>query len=212
MVDGGYHQRALVGTLHCERPHDGEAFQIFTEYGPLALLPLPDRDGEHRVSLVWSLPTDVADALSQCGTDVLSARLGRVSEAARGALRFVSDPVWIPISQHELKQDALGCLLAIGDTAHGILPLAGLGANLGFADVIELQQALRSHPSAAGDRLARTVVRERCMDHRTVAIVMGLFSDVFRSDQPMIQLGRSVALRTADRHPMIRSLIQELAG
>lgn len=212
LVDGGYHQRALVGTLNCEQPHDGEAFQIFTEHGPLALLPLPDRDGEHRVSLVWSLPTDAADALAQCSTDILAARLGCVSEAARGALRFVSDPVWIPISQHALKRDALGCLLAIGDTAHGILPLAGLGANLGFADVIALQQALRSHPSAAGDRLARTVARERCMDHRMVAMVMGLFSDVFRSDQPMIQLGRSMALRTADRHPMIRSLIQELAG
>jgi len=212
LMDGGYHQRALVGTLHCEQPHDGEAFQIFTEQGPLALLPLPDRDGEHRVSVVWSLPTDAAEALAQCSTDMLAARLARVSEAARGALGFVSGPVWIPISQHALKRDALGCLLAIGDTAHGILPLAGLGANLGFADVIALQQALRSHPSAAGDRLARTVARERCMAHRTVAMVMGLFSDVFRSDQPMIQLGRSMALRTADRHPMIRSLIQELAG
>lgn len=212
MIDGGYHQRALVGTLQCDQPHDSEAFQIFTERGPLALLPLPDRDGEHRVSLVWSLPTDVADQLAQCSTDLLAARLGRVSEVARGGLRFVSDPVWIPISQHWLKLDALGCLLAIGDTAHGILPLAGLGANLGFADVIALQQALRSHPTATGHRLARTVARERCIAQRTVVTAMGLFSDVFRSDQPIIQLGRSVAFRTADRHPMIRSLIQELAG
>ena len=43
-------------------------------------------------------------------------------------------------------------------------------------------------------------------------MVMGFFSDVFRSDQPLLQLGRSIALRTADRHPMIRSLIKELAG
>ena len=134
MVDGGYHQRALVGTLQCEQPHGGEAFQIFTERGPLALLPLPDRNGEHRVSLVWSLPTGVADELAQCSTDLLAARLSRVSEAARGGLRFVSDPVWIPTSQHSLKRAAIGCLLVIGDTAHGILPLAGLGANLGFAE------------------------------------------------------------------------------
>ena len=41
IVDGGYHQRAVVGTLHSQRPHHGEAFQIFTEHGPLALYPCP---------------------------------------------------------------------------------------------------------------------------------------------------------------------------
>ena len=92
------------------------------------------------------------------------------------------------------------------------MPLAGLGANLGFADVIALQQTLIRAPSARGDRIARTVARERRFEQRTVAMVMGLFSNVFRSDQPLLQLGRSFALRTADRHPTIRSLIQELAG
>jgi len=106
----------------------------------------------------------------------------------------------------------LRCLLAIGDTSHGILPLAGLGANLGFGDVIALKQTLEKHPNAHGDRIARTVARERRFEQRTVAMVMGLFSNVFRSDQPLLQLGRSFALRAADRHATIRSLIQELAG
>ena len=104
------------------------------------------------------------------------------------------------------------CLLAIGDTSHGILPLAGLGANLGFADVLALRATLERHPKARGDRIARSVARERCVDQRTVALVMGLFSDVFRSNQPLMQLGRSLALRTANRYPMIRSLIKEMAG
>ena len=78
--------------------------------------------------------------------------------------------------------------------------------------MLALQQTLARAPSARGDRIARTVSRERRFEQRTVAMVMGLFSDVFRSDQPLLQLGRSFALRTADRHPTIRSLIQELAG
>ena len=66
IVDGGYRQMAVVGTLRSEQPHHGEAFQIFTDCGPLALLPLPDRDGEHRVSLVWSLDLDTAAELKEC--------------------------------------------------------------------------------------------------------------------------------------------------
>ncbi len=212
VVDGGYRQRAVVGTLRCEEPHHGEAFQIFTEYGPLALLPLPNRDNEHRVSLVWSLDQETATELQEYAIEALALKISQTSEWMRGALEFVNDPIWIPLSQHSLKRDSLGCLLAIGDTAHGILPLAGLGANLGFGDVSSLQQTLERHPSAHGDRIARTVARERRFDQRTVAMVMGLFSNVFRSDQPLLQLGRSVALRTADRHATIRSLIQELAG
>ena len=212
IVDGGYHQRAVVGTLHSQQPHHGEAFQIFTEHGPLALLPLPDCVDQHRVSLVWSLDKTVADDLQQNPKEILASLITQTSEFERGHLRFVADPLWIPLSQQSLRQDALGCLLAIGDTSHGILPLAGLGANLGFADVLALRAALERHPKARGDRIARSVARERCVDQRTVALVMGLFSDVFRSDQPLMQLGRSLALRTANRYPMIRSLIKEMAG
>ena len=212
IVDGGYRQMAVVGTLRSEQPHHGEAFQIFTECGPLALLPLPDRNGEHRVSLVWSLDLETASEVKECSVEALSLKITQTSELVRGALSFVDEPIWIPLSQQSLKHDALGCLLAIGDTAHGILPLAGLGANLGFGDVIALQQMLAKHPAARGDRIARSVARERRFEQRTAAAVMGLFSDVFRSDQPLLQLGRSFALRTADRHPMIRSLIKELAG
>ena len=78
--------------------------------------------------------------------------------------------------------------------------------------MLALQQMLAKHPAARGERIARTVARERRFEQRTVAMVMGLFSDVFRSDQPLLQLGRSSALRTADRRPTIRSLIKELAG
>ena len=212
VVDGGYRQRAVVGTLRCEHPHHGEAFQIFTEYGPLALLPLPDHENGHRVSLVWSLDLEVAAEFQECSIEELALKISQTSEWSRGALEFVNNPIWIPLSQHSLKHDSLGCLLAIGDTSHGILPLAGLGANLGFGDVSSLKETLEKHPSAHGDRIARTVARERRFDQRTVAMVMGLFSNVFRSDQPLLQLGRSFALRTADRHATIRSLIQELAG
>ncbi|MEC9076646.1 MAG: FAD-dependent monooxygenase, partial [Pseudomonadota bacterium] len=195
IVDGGYRQMAVVGTLRSEQPHHGEAFQIFTECGPLALLPLPDRgDGEHRVSLVWSLDLDTASELKEYSIEKLSLTITQTSESVRGALSFVDVPIWISLSQQSLKQDSLGCLLAIGDTAHGILPLAGLGANLGFADVLALQQTLVRAPSTRGDRIARTVSRERRFEQRTVAMVMGLFSNVFRSDQPLLQLGRSFAL------------------
>lgn len=210
-IDGGYRQKALVATLAATAPHGNEAFQVFTPQGPLALLPLPDRGNAHRVSLVWSVSEEDAERLQSETVDVLTQRLNHASEGVRGVLEFVSEPIWVSLSQHALKRDALGRCLAIGDTAHGILPLAGLGANLGFADVAALTDAMRrSAPNGA--KIARTVERLRRFDQHAVAWTMGLFSDVFRSSDPMLRLGRSLALRTADRHGSLRRLVQELAG
>ncbi len=210
-IDGGYQQTALVATLAAKAPHGNEAFQVFTPEGPLALLPLPDHGQVHRVSLVWSVSVDTAQRLQAETIDALTQRLIHASEGVRGQLEFVSEPIWIPLSQHTLRHDALGRCIAIGDTAHGILPLAGLGANLGFADVAALIEAMqRSAPNGA--KIARTVERLRRFDQHAVAWSMGLFSDVFRSTDPMVRLGRSLALRTADRHGSLRRLVQELAG
>lgn len=211
-VDGGYHQHAVVGTLACEQPHWGEAFQSFTTRGPLALLPLPDYLGESRVSLVWSMPEASASELKSLSAAQLESQINAASEGARGSVRFVETPVWIPLSQHHLKRDALGPCLAIGDTAHSILPLAGLGANLGLADVAALSAVLDQAGPLDGARIARTVERMRRLPVQSVMSAMGLFSDVFLSNDPWVRLGRSFAFRTADRHRQIRRLIQELAG
>lgn len=211
-IDAGYHQQAVVGTLACELPHHGEAFQSFTTRGPLALLPVAATDSGHRVSLVWSMRSVASTECQAMAVSDLEALMAEASESVRGALRFVDAPVWISLSQHYLKQDARGCCLAIGDTAHGILPLAGLGANLGFADVAALEQVLSVSPNVDGARVARTVARMRRLPVQAVMTAMGIFSDGFHTDSPVAQLARSFAFRTANRHRQIRQLIQELAG
>lgn len=210
-IDGGHHQKAVVGTMAATLPHEGEAFQVFTPEGPLALLPLPSQGDGNRVSLVWSVTSEVASALEHLSAEALARRITLRSEWARGDLSFVANPDWIPLSQHRLDRDARGCVVAMGDTAHGILPLAGLGANLGFADVRALESILATGVRD-GDRIARTIERQRRLDHRAVSVAMGLFSDGFRDNRPWARLTRSALLRTANAHPSLRRMFQELAG
>lgn len=211
-VDGGHHQYALVGTLGSQIPHSAEAFQIFTSFGPLALLPLPDSDDGPRISLVWSVSPDIYADWRSLSAGALAAKVTQASETVRGLLSFRSKPVWVPLSQHWLKQNSRGSCLAIGDTAHGILPLAGLGANLGFADVSALGDVLSKYPDASGVRIARTVDRERRFDQQAVLKAMSVFSNIFRTDSPTMQLGRSMAFQTAQSHSELRRLIQEWVG
>ena len=45
-----YDQSALIANITTSQPHDGMAFERFTDEGPMALLPLPD----NRCALVWT--------------------------------------------------------------------------------------------------------------------------------------------------------------
>lgn len=204
--------QALVGTLACTLPHHGEAFQIFTAQGPLALLPLADVDGQPRVSVVWSMCDADATVLQRLDLDAVAQRLTQASERARGSLSWVSPGQWIGLSQHHLDRDALGPCLAIGDTAHGIFPLAGLGANLGFADVCALEDALSARSRMDPLRVARAVERARRMDHLLTAQTMVVLQRGFASTNPWMRLLRSAVFRATDRIGPIKSLFQQLAG
>lgn len=47
-----YEQLAVIANVTTSVPHDGRAFERFTQYGPLAMLPMSDG----RCSLVWCHP------------------------------------------------------------------------------------------------------------------------------------------------------------
>ena len=56
-----YNQSALIANITPSEAHNGEAFERFTDEGPMALLPLPD----NRCALVWTRPPVDAERLHQ---------------------------------------------------------------------------------------------------------------------------------------------------
>ncbi|MEK9647901.1 MAG: hypothetical protein VW337_02130, partial [Gammaproteobacteria bacterium] len=67
-----YNQAAIIANVAFSKPHENVAFERFTPKGPLALLPLPTLEGEHRAALVWTQESEhVNDLLSLPNTDFL---------------------------------------------------------------------------------------------------------------------------------------------
>ena len=141
-----YAARAIVAHLTTEQPNPGIAFQRFLRGGPIAFLPI-----DHgRSSLVWTRPTDAVDALlalddaAFCTTisEASGERFGRVIAASP---RFAF-PLRLQLAQryHDTR------LVLLGDSAHVVHPLAGLGLNLGLIDAAALVDVL--HDARARDR------------------------------------------------------------
>ena len=133
-----YPQSALVTHVRPERDHRHTAWQRFLRNGPLALLPLADG----RVSIVWSTtPQQVSDAVAATD-DALGEMLTEASDGVLGALRTEGPRGSFPLrAQHAVRYVEAGLAL-VGDAAHSVHPLAGQGANLGFADAQALVNAL----------------------------------------------------------------------
>jgi 2-octaprenyl-6-methoxyphenol hydroxylase len=138
-----YGHSAMVGAIFHEKPHNQIAYEIFYPSGPFAVLPMLDSDdGRHRSAIVWSV--DEADApgylkLSPRGYAAeLEKAMGRILGAVESAAPLSS----YKLGFHHAASITAERLVLIGDSAHGIHPIAGQGLNLGLRDVAALAEVL----------------------------------------------------------------------
>ena len=171
-----YESVGVVANFATERHHGDIARQWFTHDSVLAYLPLP---GNH-ISIVWSMPRNSAEAMSNNDAATFSEAVTAAGHAALGSLTLVSPIGRFPLSRIIAQHWVLPGLALIGDAAHTVHPLAGQGVNLGFADVRNMVAVLRDRStlSAIGDL---AVLRRYERSAREAAWAVGTMTDRLRS-------------------------------
>ena len=108
----------------------------------LPLTPIGQPAGQGRVSLVWSAPTDWAQALLEMPADELARQVAAQARGALGNLRCITPAASFPLRSVSCARVIAPAFAMIGDAAHVVHPMAGQGMNLGFGDVQALADAL----------------------------------------------------------------------
>lgn len=206
-----YEQQGIVANIKTEHPHDGVARQIFLPTGPLALLPTPDA---HTVSIVWSADTGLAEQLLHESAERFAKHVETESQRVLGGCKCVSDIKAFPLRMQYARQWQHGRIVLAGDAAHTIHPLAGQGANLGFADVRALAQQLDIRDLKSLVELNKALSkysRERRADTQLMIAGMEAFKRGFGTANPLIKGMRAIAFAIPNKLTPLKRRLAQLA-
>ncbi len=136
--------------------HDGHtAWQVFLPAGVAALLPL-EKD---RYSLVWSCDDVHFQTLMALNDAAFCELLTKTFEGRVGKISGLGKRSSFVLRQHQAESYIADRVALIGDSAHSIHPLAGLGANMGLLDAACLSQVLGESRQHGQDLDSYTVLR-----------------------------------------------------
>ena len=201
-----YGQSGVVANFRVAKPHLGTAYQWFSEDGVLALLPLP---GDN-VSMVWSAPDALADALMAEDAAGLSNRVELASHSRLGALEQIGTTARFPLRRMRAARLIGRRLALVGDTAHNVHPLAGQGLNLGLADVGALAAVLSSRgmeSDCGAHSLLRQYERRRREEVLAMEAVTHGLHGLFGTTAPGAKRLRNTGLNLVNRMSLVKRLL-----
>lgn len=207
-----YGQRGVVAYVDTEHGNEATAWQRFLVTGPLAVLPT----GARRSSIVWTLPDAEAERVLALDEAAFNRTLTTAFAGRLGNMTLASRRVAFPLRRQLATGYVAGRVLALGDAAHVVHPLAGQGVNLGLRDVaalraLVLQAQQRRQDWMTPHRLQRWA-RERRSENTVAAYSFDAINKVFSNDELHLTLARGRALGCTGKLPPLVSLFWKRAA
>jgi 2-octaprenyl-6-methoxyphenol hydroxylase len=202
-----YGQRAVIGNLLTEKPHENRAWERFTEEGPIAMLPIRDQ----RTAFVWILPESLASSVLALDDQAFIERLHRAFGTRLGEFSRIGKRAAYPLSLSKAAGLVAGRGVLVGNAAHGLHPVAAQGFNLGLRDVAALSDCILDATEAGNADPGSAAVLERYAEWRRadqkklVGFTDGLVR-LFGSERAPVRALRDVGMLGFDLVPGVRRL------
>lgn len=193
-----FNQSAIIANVSTSSSHDGEAFERFTDQGPLAFLPM----SQGRSSVVWSMHSEAIEEIMALNDDEFLARLQQAFGFRLGTLTKTGKRVSYPLIQNVTNTHIHHRTALVGNAAQSLHPIAGQGFNLGLRDVAalisQISQAVMNQQDIGGYKVMSNYQKSRIDDQaQTINATSSLVSLFSNSHFPLV-IARNVALQLSD--------------
>jgi len=202
-----YQQVAIIANVTTHKPHKNQAFERFTDQGPIALLPM----SKNRSSLVWTLNSDNYQAILDLDEASFLKALGEAFGYRLGRFTKVGERSVFPLKLTTANELIAPNVAVIGNAAHALHPVAGQGLNLALRDVAELAEqvalALESGQEVGSMSMLHDYAEQRRSDTQTTIRYTDSLVKLFSNDNFFMGHGRAVGLMAVDRLPLFRQVL-----
>jgi 2-octaprenyl-6-methoxyphenol hydroxylase len=208
-------QSAVIANVATDKPHNGMAWERFTEHGPLALLPMGDSDGQARLSLVWALPHEEAERVQALPQAEFLQQLQQAFGYRAGRFVAVGERHRYPLSLSYMPRPIYHRTLYLGNAAQTLHPIAGQGFNLGLRDLVTVLETLEpvlakgTDPGAAQVLHAYHAAREQ--DRRQTINNIEFLVRGFSNNYWPLVVGRNLGLRILSWCPPLKTPVAHRA-
>lgn len=137
-----YKQKVLVFNIKHEKSHEENALELFTNQGPLALLPTID---QKQSSVIWTFDEEHAASYVNFDKTIIADLLAETINHYLGKIDINSEIISYPLSLSYIKQYFHKRILFMGDALHSIHPIAGQGFNLTIQDIQTIKKIIDEH-------------------------------------------------------------------
>jgi 2-octaprenylphenol hydroxylase len=201
-----YNQTAIVANFSVLQT-DPCIRQTFTSVGPLALLPM----NETELTMIWSIDdTNVYDYLSMSEDDFIN-KIHQSFGEKLPEIKFSAKRQSFPLKHLSAKTFARGNVFLVGDAAHHIHPLAGLGLNAGIGDVKSLSDLITPESLLQVKQIEDKYNRQRIPINLALAAAMEAFKRGFEQKNIWIRLIRNHAFSLTNKLTFLKNKFIELA-
>lgn len=199
-----YGQTAVICHVDTEKPHRNTAYERFTPYGPMALLP----SGEG-FDVVWTAVPEEAEALLQLDDRAFLDKLHERFGDRLGAFTRVGRRASFPLSLKYARPVTAQRMALIGNAAQTMHPVAGQGFNLGLRDAWELGEEIMRVPRAeiGNSAMLRRYREGRSPDAGGSILFTDALVRLFSNDYHGVNLGRGFGLAALDLLPSAKRFV-----
>ena len=208
-----YNQASLVCAIKHKKPHNNCAHQFFNPSGPIAILPLP----KNRSSIVWTETLDLALKINELSPEeyinILKSKVG----ANLGDISLAGKRIVYPLKLSIVENFVSNRLALVGDSAHGIHPLAGQGLNLGMRDIASLVEVIVNAMRRGEDIGSLPVLKRyenwRRFETSALAASTDLINKVFSNNNKPLRFIVNTALKSINSNKILKkNIMREAAG
>ena len=207
-----YDQSALIGWVQATKVAPNQAWERFTDEGPLALL--PSHLGAGYLNLVWCSRPETAQRRVDTPSEELLEELQIAFGDLVGKFTSINDLRTYPLGLNARNEIIKGSEVWIGNAAQTLHPVAGQGLNLGLRDAATLSNCL-SPALCSSDELRTSTIHQalekysklRQGDRNATIGTTDFLARVFTSKIVPVVIARGLALSALQWMPSVKSAL-----